>query len=139
MIASVKDLIRYIPQREPMVMIHGLEEVSEQHAVTFLHIFSTNIFVKEGKLREPGLIENIAQSAAVQAGYLCIKNGIPVTVGFIARIKKLEIMEFPPVNVDIQTTISITNNVFDMSMVTGEIFWREKLICHCEMTIFIKK
>jgi predicted hotdog family 3-hydroxylacyl-ACP dehydratase len=71
MLATKSNITNYIPQREPIVMIHNLVEVSDEHAVTQLTIEPDNVFVTEGYFAEPGLVENIAQTAAVHVGYQC--------------------------------------------------------------------
>jgi len=139
MIAVKEDLTRYIPQREPMMMIDRLVEADDDHAVTRFRILPDNVFVAEGKFREPGLIENIAQTAAAQAGYLFIKNSLPVPIGYIAKINNLAIAELPLVGSEINTTIRITNNVLDITIISGEVIWHDRLICQCEMSIFVKK
>ena len=139
MIATGESIKQYIPQREPMMMIHDLLEADAEHAVSSFHIAADNIFVEEGKFREPGLVENIAQTAAAQAGYFFIQNKLPVPVGYIARIKNLRVHTLPDEGADLRTIIRVVNHVFEMTLVRGEVIWRGNLICECEMSIFAKK
>ena len=55
----------FIPQREPMLMVDKLFSVSENDVETGLTVADSNIFVEDGVLSETGLIEHIAQSAAI--------------------------------------------------------------------------
>jgi 3-hydroxyacyl-[acyl-carrier-protein] dehydratase len=132
------EITRYIPQREPMVMVHALTQSGEALAATSFTIETGNIFLSEGYLAEPGLIENIAQTAALQAGYQCMKNNIPVPIGYIAAVKNLKIVNLPKENSVINTKVKVTNKVLDVTVVEGMVEQDEKLICSCEMRIFTR-
>ena len=60
--ASFKEI--NIPQKPPMVMVNSIIEASGTTTVTSFLVKEDNIFMEDGFLREPALIENIAQSAA---------------------------------------------------------------------------
>ncbi len=138
MLAGKNDILNYIPQRPPMVMIHQLIEASEMHAVTQLTIDAENIFVEDHLLKEPGLIENIAQTAAAQVGYQCELKKISVPVGFIASIRRLKINQFPKEFSTITTSIKITNQILDVTVAEGTIEQDGIVCCFCEMRIFVK-
>ena len=79
-----------------MVMIDKLLFSDTEKCITGLHITEENIFCNDGLFREPGLIENMAQTAAVQAGYnssLKSEQGKfkEAPIGFIGAIKDLKI------------------------------------------------
>src|SRR5262245_58730333 len=120
MLATRKDITKFIPQRDPIVMVHNLLEASDEHAVTQLHIDEDNVFSDQGFLAEPGLIENIAQTAAVHVGYQFTKKGIPIPIGYIASIKDLKITGLPPVSSTITTSVRITNKVLELTVARGE-------------------
>ena len=138
MLATRQTITNYIPQRSPMVMIHDLLEASEERAVTQLLVMSENIFVQDGKLGEPGLVENIAQTAAAQVGYVCFQKNIPVPIGYIAAIKDLQFFAFPVENSTITTTVVVKNQVLDITLVQGEVRQNDTLLCSCEMRIFVR-
>lgn len=138
MLAEKNDIQRYIPQRDPMVMIHQLVEASESHAITQLRIEQENIFVENSEFKEPGLIENIAQTAAAHVGYQCSIKDIPVPVGFIAAVRRLKIFELPKLDAVITTSIRITNQVFDVTVAEGKVEQDGRVCCSCEMRIFVK-
>jgi len=139
MLANPPDILTLIPQRKPMIMISTLVEADEKHAVTTLSLTRDNIFVKNDIFTEPGIVENIAQTAAVQAGYYFSLNNIPVPIGYIAMVKNLEITNLPPVDSVITTRISIKSKVMDITMVDGWVKLNNLEIARCEMRIFIKK
>ena len=138
-IAEEKDITRFIPQKSPMVMIGKLHSVVDKKATTSLLISEDNIFCENGFLKEPGLIENIAQTAAAGASYLSKHEQKEPSVGYIGGIRNLRIYEYPPVGSEIITEISVTHEVFDATVVNGKIFLHEKVIAECELKIFILK
>lgn len=138
MLVTQDDITKYIPQRAPMVMIHDLVEATEECAITELKITSENIFVQHGVLAEPGLVENIAQTAAVQVGYVCVQKNIPVPIGYIAAVKDLTFFNLPAVNTTIKTTVKVKNQVLDITLIEGEVEQNDEVLCRCEMRIFAK-
>jgi 3-hydroxyacyl-[acyl-carrier-protein] dehydratase len=138
MIAEKHQIELYIPQRRPMIMIDTLIEACDDAATSNLLISEENIFVKEGFFTEPGMIENIAQTAAAQAGFFFISRDRSVPLGFIAAIRNLEISLLPPVNAVIETSVKIVNKVLDIAIVEGLIRYNDQEICKCELRIFIK-
>ena len=138
MLATRNDITGYIPQRAPMVMIHELVRAGEDHAVTKLRIDPENVFVWGDALSEPGLIENIAQTAAAHVGYQCSQKKIPVPVGYIAAVRDLKIYSLPVLHSEIITTIHITNRVLEVTMIEGKIEQNNHIVCTCEMRIFVK-
>ena len=78
-IAEGGQLLKLIPQRHPMVMIDKLFFSDAEKCITGLHINEENIFCNNGFFCEPGLIENMAQTAAVHAGYNTLPKGGPST------------------------------------------------------------
>jgi 3-hydroxyacyl-[acyl-carrier-protein] dehydratase len=139
MLVTKNEIEQYIPQRSPIVMIHELAEASEEHAVTHLHVSTENVFVRDGVLLEPGMVENIAQTAAAQVGYIFKQNDLQIPIGYIAGIKDLEVHGQPPVGSTIKTTVKVLNQVLDVTLVEGLIHLDGNLLARCEMRIFVKK
>src|SRR3990170_2346813 len=138
MLATRDDITKYIPQRHPIVMVHELVEADDDHAVTTLGIEPDNIFLSNGYLSEPGLVENIAQTAAMHVGYQCSLKNIPIPIGYIAAVKDLKIQTLPKQNSRITTSVKITNKVLDITVVEGRVEQEGNLLCSCEMRIFAK-
>lgn len=138
MLAHRNNITQYIPQRFPIVMIHDLVEASDTHAVTNLSIEGDNVFVVNGLFGEPGLVENIAQTAAVHIGFQCASKNIPIPIGYIAAIRNLRIKKLPPIGKTVQTTVRITNKVLELTVVEGKVELDGEELCSCEMRIFAK-
>lgn len=134
----MNNITDFIPQRAPIIMVHQLIESTPQHCVTSFLVDEGCVFVEAGLLREPGLIENIAQTAAAHAGYWAKQNNRPVALGYIAAIRKLMIAKLPQQNTVLRTTIEVVNQVMDVTIVQGRVEVAGEVICSCEMRIFIK-
>lgn len=136
-IADEQSIVDLVPQKPPMVMVGKLHLVDERRTVSSLVIKKDNIFCENGKFREPGLIENIAQTAAAGAGYRAKKENKSPSPGFIGGIRKLEITELPSAGDEIITEIMIEHEIFGATVVTGKITRNDILIAECEMKIFL--
>ena len=132
-----ENILDYIPQRPPMVMVDTLTKASLKSATSGFKIREDNIFLKEERLDSPGLIENIAQTAADSAGYHFKKNKLPVKVGFIGSIKKLQIKSWPMIGDELTTTIEEVNEVMNVKIIEGSISCKGIVIASCEMKIFL--
>jgi 3-hydroxyacyl-[acyl-carrier-protein] dehydratase len=126
-----------IPQKPPMVMVDRLVEIVDKTTVTAFLVREDNVFCENGLFREPGLIENMAQTAAAGVG---AKPGNPAgkaPLGFIGGIRNLKIFGFPKAGQEIITRVTVLHEVFDATIVQGEIFLNDRLIAGCELKIFL--
>ncbi len=138
-LVTKENIIEYIPQRTPIVMIDTLELCDGNVTVTNFEIRGDNIFVKDGILQEPGIIENIAQTAAAKAGYEIKKYGAEPLVGFIGAIKDLVIHELPKIGDIIQTTVTMKMEVMGVTLIEGKSTCKGADIASCEMKIILQK
>ena len=138
MLANRTDILQYIPQRKPIVMVHELLEANDDHVITQFAIESDNVFLSLGYFAEPGMVENIAQTAAVHVGYQCALKKLPIPIGYIAAIKDLRVKVLAKQNSTITTSVRVINKVLDITVVQGKIEHEGELLCSCEMRIFAK-
>lgn len=131
------DIITFIPQRYPMIMLSSLIFADQQEVITRFNIKEDNIFVKDACLMAPGIVENIAQSVAARAGYLASLQNTEAPAGFIGAVQNLEILELPKVGDVIETTVTLEHEIFHATIVTGTVRLNEKIIAHCKMKIFV--
>jgi hypothetical protein len=61
-----------------------------------------------------------------------------VPIGYIAAIKDLKIFQLPESNSVITTTVTVKNQVLDITLVEGEVKQNGVVLCQCEMRIFAK-
>ncbi|MCW3082818.1 MAG: hydroxymyristoyl-ACP dehydratase [Bacteroidetes bacterium] len=133
-----------IPQKHPIEMVDKLWFNDDRTTVSGLSVLESNLFCKNGFFCEPGIIENIAQTAAIRAGYmaylLCKKGEITEPpVGYIGAIKKLVIHQLPPVGAELRTEITVQQIVFDVTLISAKSTMNGEPVAECEMKIFLKK
>jgi 3-hydroxyacyl-[acyl-carrier-protein] dehydratase len=133
-----------IPQKPPIEMVDKLWFNNEQYTISGLTIQEDNIFCKDGVLCEPGIIENIAQTAALRLGYTVSQmqqhgEKINPPVGYIGAIKNLVIHQLPKAGVELITEIYIQTIVFDVTLISAKSMVNNELVAECEMKIFVVK
>ncbi|MDB4285717.1 hydroxymyristoyl-ACP dehydratase [bacterium] len=139
MILEGKEMLELIPQRPPMVMIDRLEDHGEDTTVTSLLVSPDNLFFEEGKLKEPALVEAIAQTAAARVGYICKGlNKIP-PIGYIAAVSRLKIYGLPDEGDRIFMEVKVESQVLQFTLIKGKVTCGERLLAECEMKIFLNE
>jgi predicted hotdog family 3-hydroxylacyl-ACP dehydratase len=136
---DIDNIQALIPQRPPFVMIDKLLAFSETTTTTGFYIKRDNIFVENGIFKEPGLVENIAQTAAARAGYVSTAENKPVMVGYIGAVNNLQVFYLPKTGDELITEITIENQIFDVTLISGKITCNEQLVAQCKMKIFINQ
>lgn len=138
MIADKNTVIDLIPQKYLMVMVDGLISNNETVTVSKFSITENNIFCSNGYFQEPGLIENIAQTAALRSGYEAMKNQEEPAVGFIGSVKNMIIYELPKDNDILRTKVTILTRLMNVLIIKGEVMVDAKLMAEGEMNIFLQ-
>jgi len=133
----VEDILHLIPQKYPFVMVSKLLYADETTTKSSFIINPDNVFVKNGIFQEAGLMENIAQTAALRSGYIANTENKPVEVGYIGAIKNFEVFSLPKINDELITEITIENQVFNVTVLLGKVWHNNSLIAQCEMKVFI--
>ena len=132
-------LYKLIPQRNPIVMVDTFFCADEMSAETGLHVQSGNLFCEGGFLREPGMIEHVAQSAAAFAGYTPYTKGESPKLGFIGEVKKFKIMRLPEVSEQLVTTLKVLGEAAGVTLISAQTNAGEETVATCQMKIFIKE
>jgi len=96
-----------------------------------------NVFVKDNVFQEGGLLENMAQTAALRAGYTAQSENKPIAVGYIGAVNDFEIFDLPKVNDELTTEIAVENQIFDVTIISGKVWCNDNLLAKCEMKLFI--
>ena len=122
-----------------MIMVDELLFSNETSTRCRFTVEAGNIFADAGVLCEPGLVENIAQTAAAGVGYLARQEEKAAPVGYIGAIKDLEIFMLPKVGDCIETEVQLVSRVFNVTLVNGTIYCNNELAVKCEMKIFVTK
>lgn len=127
----------FIPQKPPFVMIDNLVDATNEAFESNFTVRNENIFLRDNRLTEPALIENIAQTCA--AGFACLQQdeGTEPKLGFIGGITKLEVHALPHLHEQINTTITVLYQLDQVFLVKGESFCSDKRLLECEMKIVV--
>jgi 3-hydroxymyristoyl/3-hydroxydecanoyl-(acyl carrier protein) dehydratase len=134
---EIQHAIDLIPQRTPFVFVDKLIYIDDKTSHGIFEIPAENIFVKSGFYSASGMVESLAQTAAAGTGYLCIKNNKKVPVGYIGAVQKLEVHDWPPAKAEIIMEITLLTNVLQVSLVSGIVKYKGKVMASCEMKIFV--
>jgi len=134
--ASFKEI--NIPQKPPMVMVDRIIEAEDKTTVTAFLIRDDNVFIEDGLFREPGLIENIAQSAAAGIAARPVSEKEKPKLGFIGAIRELIIFKLPKAGDEIITTVTVTHEILNAIVVMGQTRLKDELIAGCELRIFLE-
>ena len=134
------DIKSLIPQREPILLVDALVGVEGDMARTQLTVRRDNSFVgDDGLLAEPGLIEHIAQSAALRAGYMDRSRGEKVRLGYIGAVNDLKVHALPPVGSRLVTTIVVEQAVMNVTLLSARTECGGKPVAECRMKIYMEE
>lgn len=138
---SQPDIERYIPQREPIVMVDSLDVSDDNTATTTLTITRETYFTNDnGTLAEAGLIEHIAQSASALAGFTAVAAGAQKPpVGYIGEVKGFRCRRLPSVGETLHTTVSLGEEFAGVSIASGETRIGDETIAFTELKISMEQ
>jgi len=137
MLLTEEETANIIPQKLPFVMIDSLIAVNDKSFTSSFFAKEDNLFSKNGKLHEPALIENIAQTVAAGFSYVDRQKGGEPQVGFIGGISKLKIHLLPSIGDEITTTVTLQHQFENIFLVKGENFVGDNPLVECEMKIVV--
>ena len=134
------EIHKYIPQRPPFVMIDEFKLLLDNGIQSGFMILPENILVVDGIFQESGLVENMAQTAAMYAGYTANKSNLPAPIGYIGALKNLKIFALPVVNEKLTTSVILKTEVMNIQIVEAEVRNEaQEIIAECELRIFLKQ
>lgn len=133
-ISSV-NVLDLIPQRPPFIMIDCLTHFDPVITSSRFTVRDNNLFFSEGRLLASGLIENIAQTCAARIGYINRLSNEVIKLGFIGAVRNLKIYKTPLAGDTIYTTITVKEEVFQMTLVDAVVELNDETIAEAEMKI----
>ena len=98
-----------------------------------------NIFCKDEQFTEPGIVENIAQTAALRSGYEAYLKKREPDVGFIGSVKNLIINRIPKVGDMLITKVEVISELMGAMVVYGQTRIDNEIIAEGQLNIFIQK
>jgi predicted hotdog family 3-hydroxylacyl-ACP dehydratase len=144
MLASKELVANLIPQGPPMIMVDRLLYHDEQKSLSCFRIEHDNLFVNKGLLSETGLIENMAQTAALRTGWLALQQSqgsknIKPPIGVIGAIKNFKLYRLPSASKEIQTEVIVQAEIMNATMIIGKVMNGTEILAECEMKIFLQE
>lgn len=134
-----EDILELIPQRPPIIMVDSFYGIEDNCSYSGLTVTPDNIFCQEGTLGEVGVIEHIAQSAALRIGYIYSQKKETIPLGFIGSVDKMTLYSLPKIGQKLFTEIIIIQEVFDITLIAAHVSISENIIAECRMKIFLDK
>ncbi len=130
-------VLDYIPQRPPIVMVDEFFGIDGNLSVSALTIKEDNIFCKNGMFSDCGIIEHVAQSAALRVGYIYKSNKQDVPLGYIGSVNNFKVHSLPKIGDKITTHINVLQEVMGITLIEAKTTTTEKIVAECKMKIFI--
>ena len=119
-------------------MVDDLRNHTKDEVISSLEIKETNLFFDDKFLREPGLIENMAQTVALHTGYSYFLKGVEPPTGYIGAIKNVEINRLPELHETILTKAIVLQEFMGVTLVEIEIYDQlDRLLASCQMKTVI--
>lgn len=134
-VVSKVDILELIPQRPPFIMVDRLLHFDRIVTTSEFVVREDNIFLEGDELQPEGLVENIAQTCAARIGYVNLMNKESVRLGFIGAVRNLSIIRTPKIGEIIETSITVKEEIFQMTLVDAEIRLNGSVIVNAEMKI----
>ena len=134
-LASI-DIHELLPQQEPFVLIDQLCHYDEQQTITRFTVRPDHLMTEGDHLMTCALAENMAQTCAARLGYYnkyILREGIQI--GFIGDIKNMAILDTAHVGDTLLTTVNVTMQLMDVTLVHATITCGERTIATADLKI----
>ena len=138
-IIPADEIVEFIPQRAPIVMVDEFFGVDGDVSVSGLTVTEHNIFCEAGELSDCGIIEHIAQSAALRVGYIYRSEGKEVPLGFLGSVNKLQLYYLPCVGETLKTEIKVEQEVMNITLISAVARVGNKVVAECQMKIYLQE
>lgn len=136
-ITDIQELLKLIPQRDPIVLVHQLLEYDSSSLISGFVVPEKHLFVKGGILQEGGLAEHMAQSVALHTGYSFYIKGEQAPTGYIGAINKLEISQLPESGALILSKIEILQEFAGVTLVNITVSQNDRVIATGQMKTIV--
>lgn len=142
--SELMNIHRYLPHKEPMLMVDGIREITAEGVVCEYFISPESVFLEEGLLSEAGMIENAAQTASciVAQSYFLeqVENEV---IGFISSIRRVHLFAQPATGDTLVTKAELLSRFdsenYSTCRVLCRTFREEMLLLEGEINLFIQE
>lgn len=134
----------FLPQADPFVMVDALVEQDETKSISSFTPGTGHFFANDSKFKVAGMLENIAQTAALRSGYSFSQmkqedaEQKKPPVGFIGSVKKMKLSFLPDASKELKTTITVKHTIGQISVIEGVVEQGAEAL-KCEMNIFLQE
>jgi uncharacterized Fe-S cluster-containing protein len=118
-------------------MVDALISHDELSTKSSFTIHEDNVLVYKDVFMEAGLLENMAQTAALGKGYEFAEKNEKPPLGFIGAVKNFIVHELPKIGDVLETLVIIKHQVMNASIIHAQVFCNQEEIACCELKIFI--
>ena len=123
-----------LPQRPPFVFVDRLLYYDPTVTQTSFRIPKTGLFVEDGHFLTAGLIEHMAQSSAARIGYVSrYVLHVPVRIGYIGNVRKLEVFRNPAAGQLLETTVTLREEIFGITLTDVEVRCGDELVARASL------
>lgn len=120
-------------------MVGKLLYSAGQSVRSSFRISGDNIFVKDGHFQEAGLLENMAQTAALgSVGQPAAGDG-PFHSCFMGVVKDFEVYNLPAIDDELITEVRVEDEILNAFIIVGKVWNKEQLVATGEMSLFTSK
>lgn len=141
MLASGTDILELIPQRPPMVMVDELVMCENNRTVTRLKIREDNVLAGLDGFTFAGMMEAMAQTAAVRTGWILKKQpggrNKKAPVGVIGSIKNFRLYFQPIAGSVITTSVTVQHEIMQATVALAKVEAEGRLAAEAELQIFL--
>ncbi len=130
-------ILDYIPQRPPVVLVDAFYGIDQEGSHSGYTVEAGHLFCRGGVLDECALIEHMAQSAALRAGYLAVSRGKRVPLGFIGAVDRCTVIRRPEAGERLRTIVRVVAEVMNVTLAEAEIRVEGEKIGECRLKIVI--
>ena len=126
-------LLDYLPHRPPIILVDALLEATVQSAISCFTIQDSTLFIQDGRFQPAGLLENMAQTVALSAGWQAPAHESP-SVGYLVLIKNAQIHGCPTIGTTINTHIEVQHQLGTLTVVQGRVYQADEVLAEAQLT-----
>jgi 3-hydroxyacyl-[acyl-carrier-protein] dehydratase len=135
MLIPREEISSYLVIRSPFIMVDELMAVKQHNFETAFTVRPDNIFLGGSEFSPYGMIENIAQSAAIGLAYSNKGKKNMAMEGFLGGVSRLSVNALPKSGDCILTKVSLINQLGHMYLFEGNCYLGNRNIISCRIKI----
>ncbi|MCK0130952.1 ABC transporter permease [Flavobacteriaceae bacterium F08102] len=142
------DIKNFLPHRGQMLMVDTLLSIDEKSVKSNFSVQPSCIFVHDNKMRESGLLENMAQTCSSIVGQSFFEEDDLTgehnqLIGFISAIKSVSIVQLPNIHETIETHAQLVSRFdgegYSLCTMQCAVYVNDLTLASCEMNLFIQE